>query len=129
MLDELELLSLSEVLHQRITERERFEGTSYLGGCKKTHGGLVPSRLEARENGTSSVMHRKRNTDIAQDRCESFQVSVSRRIVAIVVKWTEEIFRVMYSGKREEKGINIFSSFYSLNSSTFSRKRNCYRLN
>ena len=76
-----------------------------------------------------AVMHRKHNTDIAQDRDESFQVSVSGRIVAIVVKWMEEIFRVVDSGKREERGINIFSSFYHLNSSTFSRKRNCYRLN
>ena len=75
-----------------------------------------------------AVMHRKHNTDIAQDRDESFQVSVSRRIVAIVVKWMEEIFRI-YVGELEEGGINFFSSFYYLNSSTFSRKRNCYRLN
>ena len=76
-----------------------------------------------------AVMHRKHNTDIAKDRDENFQVSVSRRIVAIVVKWMEEIFRVMYRGKLEERGIDIFSSFYHRNSSTFSRKRNCYRLN
>ena len=73
----------------------------------------------------AAVMHRKRNTDIAEDRDESFQVSVSRRIVAIVDKWMEEIFSVMNSGEPGERGINIFSSVYPLNSSTFSRKRNC----
>lgn len=47
-------------------------------------------------------MHRKHNTDIAQACDESFPVSVSRRIVAILVKWMEEIFRGMNSGKPEE---------------------------
>ncbi|XP_015779386.1 PREDICTED: uncharacterized protein LOC107357263 [Acropora digitifera] len=57
-----------------------------------------------------AVMHRKHNTDIAQDRDESFQVSVSRRIVAIVVKWMEEIFRVVYVGELEEgdKFLDVF---------------------
>ena len=73
-----------------------------------------------------AVMHSRRNTDIAQDRDESFQrVSVCRRIVAIVVKWMEEIFSVMNSGELEERGINIFTSVYPLSSPTFSRKRNC----
>ena len=72
-----------------------------------------------------AVMHRKRNTDIAQDRDEIFQVSVSRRIVAIVVKWVEETFSIWKSGELKEIGINIFSSVYPLNSSAFSRKRNC----
>ena len=44
-------------------------------------------------------------------------------------EWIEDICSVMNSGELEERGINIFSSFYHLNSSTFSRKRNCYRLN
>ena len=75
----------------------------------------------------AAVMHRKRNTDIAQDRDESFQVSVSRRIVAIVAGWLREIFMLMNSGGVKERGINIFSSVYPLNSATFRRKRNCYR--
>ncbi|XP_044170396.1 uncharacterized protein LOC114973389 [Acropora millepora] len=76
-----------------------------------------------------AVMHRKRNTNIAQDRDESFEVSVRRRIVAIVARWLRQIFVLINRGGVEERGINISSSVYRHNSTTFSRKRNCYRLN
>ena len=74
-------------------------------------------------------MHRKRNTDIAQDRDESFEVSVRRRIVAILAWWLGEILMLINRGGVEEKGINISSSVYRHSSTTFSRKRKCYRLN
>ena len=72
----------------------------------------------------AAVMHWKRNTDIAQDRDESFPVSVSRRIVAIVARWLRQIFVLITRGGVEERGINISSSVYRHNSQLLAENGN-----
>ena len=72
----------------------------------------------------ADVMRWKRNTDIAQDRDESFEGSVRRRIAAIVVRWLGAIFMLINRGGGEERGINISSSVYRHNSQLLAENGN-----
>ena len=64
---------------------------------------------------------------------------VSEKSIAMLNKWRENsgkkatvkaLTEALKKMRRKDiLGMNNFSSFYPLNSSTFGRKRNCYRLN